>query len=70
MRISVDVDEDDVLREFEDEALTGEMDRRKLKGHQSPAKALELIYEEFRRRGDAPEILREYIYDNLGRILP
>lgn len=70
MRISVDVDEDDVLREFEDDALTGEMDRRKLKGYQSPAKALELIYEEFRRRGDAPEILREYIYDNLGRILP
>jgi hypothetical protein len=33
-------------------------------------KALEAIYEEFRKRGDAPECLREYLYEKLGRCLP
>jgi hypothetical protein len=28
------------------------------------------IYEEFRRRGDAPECLRTFLYQQLGRILP
>jgi hypothetical protein len=31
---------------------------------------LEAIYEEFRKRGDAPECLREYLYEKLGRCLP
>lgn len=31
---------------------------------------LEKIYEEFRKRDDAPEVLREYLHYALGRILP
>jgi hypothetical protein len=31
---------------------------------------LDRIYEEFRRRGDAPECLRTFLYQQLGRILP
>jgi hypothetical protein len=33
-------------------------------------RCLEAIYEEFRRRGDAPECLRGYLEDKIGRILP
>jgi hypothetical protein len=32
--------------------------------------SLEAIYEEFRRRGDAPECLRRYLDEKIGRILP
>ncbi len=32
-------------------------------------KMLEQIYEEFRRRGDAPNCLREYLYEKIGRTL-
>jgi hypothetical protein len=31
---------------------------------------LEAIYEEFRKRGDAPECLREFLYETIGRVLP
>lgn len=30
---------------------------------------LTTIYEEFRKRGDAPEVLRQYLYDKIGRTL-
>lgn len=32
--------------------------------------SLEQIYEEFSRRGDAPKVLRDYLYETIGRILP
>jgi len=28
-----------------------------------------LVFEEFQRRGDAPQCLRDYIYENIGRVL-
>jgi hypothetical protein len=28
------------------------------------------IYEEFRKRDDAPQCLRDFIYEQIGRILP
>jgi hypothetical protein len=31
---------------------------------------LEQIYEEFARRGDAPPVQRNYLYETIGRILP
>ena len=31
--------------------------------------SLTLIYEEFSRRGDAPQCLKDYIYHEIGRIL-
>jgi len=31
---------------------------------------VEQIYEEFRNRGDAPRVLREFVYEQIGRILP
>lgn len=35
-----------------------------------PGDDLQPIYEEFRNRGDAPPCLREFIYQQIGRILP
>lgn len=66
----VEIDTDDIFEEMSDEALTDELARRKSgKERNGRNCALELIYEEFRRRGDAPKLLRDYIYENIGRIL-
>lgn len=68
--VNVQVDADEVLEEMSDETLNQEFHRRQ-SGSSGPggALALQLIYEEFRRRGDAPKLLRDYIYENIGRIL-
>jgi hypothetical protein len=77
MHVYVEIDPEEVLRECDDSDIDGEIERRKRgktyagKPVGSTARAnLTLIYEEFRRRGDAPPVLREYLYDELGRILP
>jgi hypothetical protein len=77
MQVYAEVDPDDVLRECDDSDLDDEIERRQRdktyrgKSVGNTARAnLTLIYEEFRRRDDAPPILREYLYDELGRILP
>jgi hypothetical protein len=73
-RISVEVETsatisiDDVLDQMTDEQLDDLMERRAQKGQGGTG--LEEVYEEFRRRGDAPQVLKDYIYEHLGRILP
>lgn len=49
------------LRDFEDQ-----------EDEASPLEQRELqeIYEEFRKRADAPACLREYLYRKIGRTLP
>lgn len=53
--------------DFSDEEIQYEYSHRFGK---FPEEDLSAIYEEFRKRGDAPECLRAFLYQNLGRILP
>lgn len=68
LTVNTDVDVDIDLDEFTDEEIQEEWECRFKK--RAPNAALEQIYEEFARRGDAPEILRDYLYESIGRILP
>lgn len=70
MQVSVFVDEDEVLHEMPTERLLEELAGRKsnLTKTDRDLKA-ELVYEEFARRGDAPKVLKDYIYETIGRIL-
>lgn len=53
-----DFDNDDIRREYQERFEIGDENR-----------TLELIYEEFRTRGDAPRSLRDFLYERIGRIL-
>lgn len=68
--IDVAVNVDDVLRELDDDDLVAALERRakNIAGQRAVTK-LTLIYEEFRRRGDAPQILKDYLYEIIGRVL-
>jgi hypothetical protein len=57
--------EDASIDEFTDDELQGEHKRRF-----ADAVDLEKIYHEFSRRTDAPECLRQYLYEQIGRTLP
>jgi hypothetical protein len=52
--------------DFSDEEIQEEF-RNRFGGE---ATSIERVYEEFRHRGDAPQCLRDYIYAEIGRILP
>lgn len=69
MRITreVEIDVDDVLEEIDDDDLIEELQRRK----KDPGSRVSLltIFEEFQRRGDAPQCLKDFIYDAIGRVL-
>lgn len=85
VEIEIDIDDftdDEILKEvetrgivqpekgtedFSDEEIRCEYEHR-FGTHSSVTIAQ--VYEEFRRRGDAPQVLRDYIYDHGGRILP
>lgn len=70
MTVEADVDGDEVLENMSIENIAQHLeDRRKGGDAESPHILLRRVYEEFARRGDAPEVLREYIYQVLGRIL-
>jgi hypothetical protein len=70
--VTVHIDEevsvpiDTVLEECTDEQLREELDRRSAG---QPPRSLLAVYEEFARRGDAPQVLKDFIYDTLGRVL-
>lgn len=64
----VDVDVDEVLGELSDDDLAAAIARRGSNCRLSGGK-LTLIYEEFARRGDAPQVLKDFIYEAIGRIL-
>jgi hypothetical protein len=67
--ISIDVNIDEVFRELDDDDLAAAFERRAKKGEHKRVSKLTLIYEEFARRGDAPQILKDYVYEMIGRIL-
>lgn len=70
MTVEADIDGDAVLDNMSIESIAEHLDaRRKGDDVEAPHLMLRRVYEEFARRGDAPEVLREYIYQVLGRIL-
>lgn len=69
VRVDVDVDPEEVLRELSNEELAEIVAKRTKDASVTPRVLLARVYEEFRTRGDAPQCLRDYIYDVLGRIL-
>lgn len=68
---SVEVEVSDVLEQLEEKDLEEELRRRDSRRVDvgTDTVLLQEIYETFRRRGDAPPCLREYIYRRLGRAL-
>lgn len=56
------------VSDFDDAEIDAEYMRRFVRG--GTVATLEEVYEEFRTRGDAPPILRDYIYQTIDRILP
>jgi len=68
-KIEVEVDVDDVFRELTDEDIEAALQRRLKHQGIKPFSTLHLIYEEFVRRGDAPQVLKDYLYKMIGRIL-
>jgi hypothetical protein len=69
VNVDVEVSAEDVLEELSDEELARIVAARTKISSENPAVLLERVYEEFRTRGDAPQCLRDYIWDVLGRIL-
>lgn len=68
--VEVHVDAKDVLAELDEQDIEAELRRRdSQRVDLGDNRLLGLVYEEFRRRGDAPDCLREYIYRRLGRVL-
>jgi len=70
MTVEADVDGDEVLESMSIEAIAEHLEGRRKGGDmEAPHLLLRRVYEEFARRGDAPQVLRDYIYQVLGRIL-
>lgn len=73
VRVTVDVDACDVLEELDDETLRDELAKRK--GNHIPdplaeRALLEKVWLHFRDRPqEAPQCLRDYLWDVLGKIL-
>ncbi len=65
--VTVNISPAELFENLDDEELIDEMAER---GYVVRDKAeLLAIWEEFRRRGDAPECLRNYLYEMTGRSL-
>lgn len=69
MTVEADVDADEVLESMSIEEIAEHLEGRRSGDTDTPHAMLRRVYEEFARRGDAPPVLREYIYAVLGRIL-
>jgi hypothetical protein len=67
--VEVEIDIAEVLEQADDQLIIDELNRRAKNPGVSNV-PIETIYEEFRRRGDAPQCLRDFIYDTIGKILP
>jgi hypothetical protein len=67
--VEVEIDVDDLIEEIDDDVLIDEIRRRRKDPVGFSNVSLQTIYEEFRRRGDAPQCLKDYIYDTLGKVL-
>jgi hypothetical protein len=66
--VEVDVDPEELLEEIDDKTLLDELERRKHAPIDCGVSLL-TIFEEFQRRGDAPQCLKDYLYAHLGRVL-
>lgn len=67
--VEVDIDPDEALEEMSIEKIAEHLEFRRKGGAEAPHLLLERVYYEFRQRGDAPQVLQDYIYAVLGRIL-
>lgn len=67
--VNVDVDAYEVLSELSEKQLQEELASRTKSQDCLPSVMLHKIYEEFRTRGDAPQILKDYLWDMIGRAL-
>lgn len=67
--VEIELDIGELLAEIDDQTLLDELTSRKKNPGISNV-SIETIYEEFRRRGDAPQCLRDFIYDAIGKVLP
>lgn len=76
-----DLTDEQVMEEFEARGLESDVEqdisefsdddiRREYRDRFPQVTSVEQIYEEFRSRGDAPRVLREFVYEQIGRILP
>jgi hypothetical protein len=69
--VEVEVDASEIIGQVDEVVLEQELLRRD--SHRQDVGTdtvlLNEIYEVFRRRGDAPQCLSEYVYRKLGRIL-
>lgn len=66
---NVDADVDEVLGYLDDDDIVAALERRSKRNGNAGMTKMQLIYEEFRRRGDAPQVLKDFVYEILGRIL-
>jgi len=62
----IDVDVEVDMEDFDDDDVKAEYEKR----FGVSTVTLEQIYEAFVRRGDAPTVLRDFLYERLWRILP
>jgi predicted methyltransferase MtxX (methanogen marker protein 4) len=69
VRVSVEVDVEDVLQEIDDKHLLEELKSRNLEAPVDCSALLERVWLTFRDRGDAPTDLREYVWQVLGKAL-
>jgi hypothetical protein len=68
VEVDVEVNISEIIEEMNEDQLRNALGFKEGTGDQRSR--LERIYEEFRRRGDAPSVLRDYLYDFLGQTLP
>lgn len=66
-----DVSVDEVLGYLDDDEIVAALERRSRRRHGVGAVTkVQLIYEEFHRRNlDAPKVLKDFIYEMLGKVL-
>lgn len=69
MTVEADIDADEVLEEISIERLADHLESRRKGSSETPHLLLMRLYEEYQRRGDAPQMLKEYFWIMLGRYL-
>lgn len=72
--VSIDTEVEVDLSQFDEDDLIAELKSRGLrmpeKRGSSGYDPVLAIFEEFHRRGDAPKVLSDYLYETIGRVLP
>jgi hypothetical protein len=68
--VDVEVDPEDVLDQCSDQEVARLAAKRLKQLTADQQVLLERVFYEFARRGDAPQCLREYLYEVMGKTLP